>query len=328
MTALGGALKSCSASDLAAAVLEPLVAGLAPERLGGLILGHAVQAGSGPNPARSAAQKAGLPLDLPAFTVNQGSASGLQAILQATLSLRAGACEQILAGGMESSSSVPYLLPSARWGTRMGAAPVLDALLQDGQPWPQEPPSPAEASYGRQSRARAAAAQEAGLFRGEIVPVTVTTRRGSLQLTRDELAGPDKVAGPGDGAALLLLASAPVPGAEPLARLSATAQGANSAQAIQRLLQHTGLTLAEIDRFELDEASPALPLQLLARFPALPANRVNLMGGALALGQPLGAAGARMLVTLAHQLRDNELCYGLAVMESHGSAQAMLLEHP
>ena len=328
MGALGGTLKSFSAPELAALVLKGLLEGTDPGRSWEVILGQAVQAGCGPNPARTAALKAGLPFGTEAVTVNRGAASGLQAILQAVQSLQAGS-SGILAGGMESSSSAPYLLPSARWGTRMGSAPVMDALLLDGPDIPQAPWSPAEASFVQQSRARTLSARKAGGFLSEITPFNVQTRRGALHLAEDE---PPKAPGgalePSDGAAVLMLVSeAALRDQAPLARIKATARGAGSAQAIQRLLVGTGLAVGDIDRFELDEACPAHPLQVLSAFPALSPDRVNVLGGAQALGHPLGASSARMVVSLAHQLRDNGLRYGITATETDGSGLALLLEH-
>jgi acetyl-CoA C-acetyltransferase len=328
MAPLGGALRSLAAADLGAAALTGALAGTEPGRVGSVILGQAVQAGCGPNPARTAALKAGLP-GVPAFTLNQGALSGLQAVVQAALGLQDGACHRALAGGMESSSAAPYLLPTARFGTRMGAAPVLDALLLDG--WEEAAPPPADSLEAviLQSRARAAAAREAGLFRPELAPLTVTGRRGTQSLTDDEpVPTLGEAAGPADGAAALLLASTRgLEGHPPLARLT-WAQGQDSAEAITRLLRRSGLSFLDLGCLELDEAHPAHLLHLLSAFPDLPLARVNALGGALALGQPLGAAGARLLVTLAHQLRHLGHRHGLAAMASPGFALAFLLEQP
>ena len=320
MGALGGALKPFSAATLAAPLLRRLLEGRDPA-MAELILGHAIPAGCGPEPAREAALKAGLP-NLPAFTVNQGAASGLRAVIQAVQALSAGAGGSILAGGMESSSSAPYLLPSARWGTRMGAAPVLDALLQDG-PEPPPAPGPAEQDWIDQSQARHHAARTAGRFSAELAPLALQGPRGPVWLAEDE---PVPAGGltHGDGAAVLLLAAQASP--SPLAQVLATAQGSDSAQAIQRLLAASGLALEDIDRFELDESRPAQLLQLLAQLPSLARARVNVLGGQLAMAHPLGAAGARLVVSLAHQLQEADLRYGLVAMEAHGSALALLLE--
>ena len=339
MGALGGTLQAYSAPDLAALVLKGLLHGTDPEIPWEVILGQAVQAGAGPHPAGAAASKAGLAAGTVACTVNQGSASGLQAIFQAFLSLRAGASQGILAGGMESASSAPYLLPSARWGTRMGSAPVLDALLLDGGEAPGLPWSESDAACAHASLARALAARQAGHFRSEILTMEVATRRGPLTFDQDQpVRAPGGPAEPSDGAAAVMLVSeaAKGPGGiwgsqggqPPLARIRAAAQGQDCVQAIARVLATAGIGLGDIDRFELEEASPSRLLQLLSRLPALPPARVNHLGGSLALGHPLAATGARMLGSLAHQLRDNGLRYGITAMEAHGSGLALLLEHP
>ena len=342
MGALGGTLKSFSAPELAARILKRLLQDTDPAAPWEVILGQAVQAGAGPNPARAAAQAAGMAPGTAAFTINQGSASGLQAVFQAALSLQAGTCERILAGGMESSSSAPYLLPTARWGTRMGSAPILDALLLDGQDAPQAAFSAAGQAYARLSVARALAAREAGQFRSEILELIVPGRRGTLHLTEDEPrdapGGPPE---PFDGAAVLSMACEDgtrdwsawrerqgLGPQLPLARIKAIAQGTDAAQAIQQVLGRSGLTLEAIDRFELEDGSPDQLLHLLSLLPGLSADRINLLGGALALGEPLGATGARMVASLAHQLRDNGLRYGITAMDAHGSGLALLLEHP
>lgn len=328
MAVLGGALRTLSAPHLAAAVLTRLLEDAGTVSPGGLVLGQAVQAGAGAHPARTAALLAGLPQETWAFTVNQGAASSLQAIFQAAQSLRPGQRGRVLAGGMESSSAAPYLLPTARWGTRMGSAPVLDALVLDGQEWTAAPLAAAEAARVRHNRARAAAAREAGLFRSQITPVNVPGRRG-LQVVSEDESGPEDGLVPGDGAAALLLASGTGLGTRaPLARIRATAQGADTTQAIRRLLQRTGLALEAIDRFEVEEASPTQRLALMASCPGLAPERVNVLGGALALGQPLGAMGAHMVASLAHQMEDNGLSYGLVVLGIQGSGMALLLERP
>jgi acetyl-CoA C-acetyltransferase len=328
MAPLGGALRTLSATDLGASALLGTLAGAGPGQVETVILGQAVQAGCGSHPARTAARKAGLD-GVSAFTLNQGALSGLQAVIQAALGLQDGSGHRALAGGMDSASGAPYLLPTARFGTRMGAAPVLDALLLDG--WIEPDPLPADTleACTQQSRTRAAAARQAGLFHPELAPLTVTDRRGTRTVTEDEpVATLDGAAGPGDGAAALLLASAEgLHGQRPLARLT-WAQGQDSPQAITRLLQRSGLALADLGCLELDEANPAHLLHLLSAFPELSPARVNVQGGALALGQPLGASGARMLVTLAHQMQHQGHRHGLAAMAAQGFALAFLLEQP
>jgi acetyl-CoA C-acetyltransferase len=220
---------------------------------------------------------------------------------------------------MESSSGAPYLLPTARWGTRMGAAPILDALLQDGPPRPQDLTSP----WALRSAALAAAAQDA--FTREITPVPLP-KGGDHRV--DEL--PSGHGLEADGAAVLLLsAQIPPGGPHPLARIRGAATGPNAAAALTRALEQARLPLEAMDRLELDEGCPGLPQALLEALPAMDEARVNRRGGALALGLPLGAGGARLLVTLAHQMRDHDCHYGLAAAQAGtGPGLAMILERP
>jgi acetyl-CoA acetyltransferase len=280
--ALGGAWKDRTAPELAGAALRHLLAAVDPARVEACVLGQAVQAGAGPNPAREAARLGGLPPGASAFTVNQGLASGLQAVLLASL----GEADLAASGGMESASAAPYLLPTARWGTRMGSAPVLDALLRDAQ-WPRWEGS------------------------AERAP-------GSPQA---ELAGPgqDEAAsepGPADGAAVVLLGSERAArDLPPLARIVAWAQGEGEAGAIRRALAKAGLAMGRLDRFELDDPTP---------FPGLPPEAVRAWGSPASVA--LGAEGARKVVTLAHQLKHGNLRYGLASLEAGGLGLALILE--
>ena len=282
--ALGGRHQSRAAPVLAAAALGEVLAGFDPERLEGFVLGQAVQAGAGPNPARVAADLAGLSPALPAFTLNQGRASGLMAILQACR----GEEDLMAAGGVESSSCAPYLLPSARWGTRMGEAPVLDALLVDG-PWPP----------------RLGSGSPAGAFPDEFAPG---------ETGRDDLPEP---CSPADGAAMVLLGSEQMARSHPpLARILGWGRG-EEAEAVRRALLMAGLGLDRMDRLELDHPEA---------WPGLGAGRVNVRGGPGALGLALGAEGARKLVTLVRQLIHGKLRYGLAALASEGSGLALVVE--
>lgn len=313
---LGGSLRTRSAVELGAALLRGLLERCqpGPGAVTAVILGQAVQAGAGPNPALATALAAGLSPGVVGFTLNQGAASGLQAVIQAGLGLGDGLA---LAGGMESASGAPYLLPSARWGTRMGSAPVLDALLQDG---------PAGAAVA--DRTRAWQAQQAGLLAQEILPLHLPRRNHpGFTLDRDDaLAEPPTPgqgpAGPGDGAAALLLCPERLLGGRtPLARILGSASGATGAQAIQHVLERAGLALAVVDRFELGPDIDPVPLGIAP-------GRLNQRGGAQALGDTPGADGARMLVSLIQQLRQDGCRYGLAALEAApGFALAMLLEN-
>ena len=292
-------MKHLTAIDLAAGVVRGLLAqaGIGPAQVEELILGQAIPAGTGPNPAAEVARSAGLNRHAAAFTVNRGNASGLQAVILAARSIQGGEVTCGLAGGMESSSSAPYLLPTARWGTRMGAAPVLDALLQDGPPpppiSPTGPPQP---------------------MPGEILPM-------------GELAGDETgAAGPGDGAAILLLGTPGVLGARtPLARIRAWGQGHGAQEAIQHALDRADLSLPDLDLVEGDWPwAGQSPAGWGAAGP-----RINARGGTLGLPHAAGAEAARSLVALTHQLRQPGFHRGLAVaLDGQGLALALILETP
>lgn len=341
--AFGGALKPLTSIDLGAAVLKAVLdrAAVGPGRVAEVMLGNVLQAGSGPNVARQAALKAGLPPGVTAMTLNQAAGSGLRAVTLAAQGLAAGEGDFALAGGAESMSNSPYLLPGARWGARMGAAQVLDSVILDGL-GEGEGPSGAAVGLGRdaqdgfaaESRRRATAASVAGAFLREIVPVTLAGRQGNRILAADECLDAAfaqegvGAAGPAaDGAAAVLLgAEAAGTGLTPIARILGFAQaggepaalGAGQAAAIRRLLLRTGLSFHQVDRWELDEASAAHGLDLCAELPEIDPERVNVRGSALALGRPLGAGGARILVTLLHILQDQDLRVGVAALDAGG----------
>lgn len=220
---LGGSLRGLPAPALAGAVLRNLVPGPLRDRVEACFLGQAVQAGSGPDPAREAARLGGLPPAARCLAVNAGWASGLEALALAAET----AAGLVVAGGMESASGSPYLLPSARFGTRMGTAPVLDALLQDA-PWPPAaPPGPGAPAEPLEA----------------------------LGEGRDDPAGP--VPQPGDGAALVLLGDGT--GLPPLARILAVGRGGDEGEALREALRAAGLAPEAIALFELDGPHPGLP---------------------------------------------------------------------
>ena len=352
--AFGGALRALGATDLAAHAARGALAraGCEPAEVDGLLLGQVLQAGAGLNPAARAAREAGLPY-MPALTVNQGVALGLQAVALGVQALQNGDGATLLAGGMESASGAPYLLPAARWGRRLGAAQLLDALLLDGygigraRALPEDGSANgsegldlgrgARAAWVEESRRRAADARAAGTFAREIVPVQVSGRGTKHWVETDETPGspgnPDGLpaavtdAAPADGAALLLLGRAR-PGRRPLARILGLAQapggfgtpGAGVREAIRRLLAQTGLRPGEIDCWELDECRAQDLLAVLTQFPEVDPRRVNPRGGALALGNALGAEGARRVGSLLQGLADTGGRYGLAATGTAGGA--------
>jgi acetyl-CoA C-acetyltransferase len=374
--AFGGALKPLNAVQLGSlAILEALDrAGVEASAVGDVVMGNVLQAGSGQNVARLAALKAGLSHATPAHTLNQVCGSGLKAIAIGAQSISMADAEIVVAGGVESMSNAPYLLPAARWGARMGTTQLIDSMIQDGL-WCSHGDThmgitaenvaakhgltrEAQDAFALQSQLRAAAAQAAGAFDREIFTVTLAGKKGDVAFNRDEYIKTDATAeglaklkpafrkdgtvtagnasGINDGAAALVLASEGAAKAHrPIARILGFAQagvdpatmGLGPVPAIQKLLQKTGVKLADIDLFELNEAFAAQSLGVLAELPELDPAKVNLRGGAIALGHPIGASGARILVTLLHLLQDQDKKLGLAALcVGGGQGVAMLVE--
>jgi acetyl-CoA C-acetyltransferase len=361
----GGALASLSAAELgAAAAREALArAGLPPSEVQEAIFGCARQAGGGPNVARQVAWRAGVPQEVPAYTVNMACGSGLKAIELAWRAVRDGDAEVVLAGGTESMSRVPYLLTGARWGYRMGPQPVVDAMYQDGFQCPLSDmlmgetaerlaaqysiPRAEQDQFALGSQAKAGRAQAEGRFESEIVPVSVPGKSGPSDVRVDEHPRPDTTAaslarlppvfqaeggtvtagnssGITDGAAAMVVLSARRArerGLVPLARVTGVAaagvdphvMGIGVVPAVRRLLERTRLPLDAFDLVELNEAFAA---QVLAcdRELRLPTDRLNVNGGAIALGHPIGATGARLVVTLLHEMARRRARRGLATL--------------
>jgi acetyl-CoA C-acetyltransferase len=372
----GGGLKAVNAVDLGAAAIRAALerAGVSAEAIGDAVLGNVLQAGSGQNVARLAALKAGIPFATPAHTPNQVCGSGLKAVALAAQSIQAGDADLALGGGTESMSNAAYLLPSARWGARMGHAQLLDSMIQDGL-WcghgnthmgitAEEIASrhglsrEAQDAFALQSQQKAAAAREAGRFAREIFAVTIPGKKGDTLFDSDEYIKADASAeglaklkpafkkdgtvtagnasGINDGAAAMVLASESAAKAHrPIARILGFAQagvdpavmGLGPVPAIQKLLAKTGVKLADIDRFELNEAFAAQSLGVLKELPELDPAKVNVRGGAIALGHPIGASGARILTTLLHILQDEDQKLGIAALcVGGGMGVAMLVE--
>jgi acetyl-CoA C-acetyltransferase len=379
----GGAFVSVPAVELArvaaSAALER--AGLQASDVDLSIFGMARQAGNGPNPGRQVAVKAGIPVDRPAYTVNQACASGLLAVAQARDLIRLGEAGVVLAGGMESMSRVPYLLTSdtARWGQKMGPVEVVDDMYRDGFLCPladQLMGRTAETlaqqfSISRQeqdafavmSQQRAQAAIAAGRFDGEIVPVSVggktpivvsndehpradTTIEGMAKLAPVFLSREEggsvhagNSSGITDGAAALLVVSERVLArtkVAPLARIRAhyvtgvdpKVMGIGPVPATRRLLERERLNLDDVDLVELNEAFAAQVLACLRDLP-IPTEKLNVNGGAIALGHPIGCTGARIATTLLHEMARRRSQRGLATLcVSGGLGFSMLFERP
>jgi len=372
-----GGLSSLSASDLGAiAVRESLVrAGVEPERVDEVIMGNVLSAGVGQAPARQAALKGGLPASVAAVTINKVCGSGLKAAMLADQAIRCGDAELIVAGGMESMSRAPHLLPSSREGWKFGSQTMLDHMMHDGL-WCafEDMAMGAEADYIAQSRdvsredqdafaaeshRRALEAIEAGRLDAEISPVTISGRKGETVVERDEGPRPgtsvevlsklrpsfaaDGTVTAGnasqlsDGAAAVVVASESVAQGldAPLkARIIASATAGVAPKeifvapvpAVQKVLERAGMQMSDIDLFELNEAFAAQCLAC-ARPLELPLERTNVNGGAIALGHPIGASGARVLVTLLHALQAQGKQRGLASLcLGGGNAVAMIVE--
>ncbi|MHB1132892.1 MAG: acetyl-CoA C-acyltransferase [Chloroflexota bacterium] len=358
-----GALQPLTAPELGAAVVREAVrrAGIDPNTIDEVIMGNVVQAGVGMAPARQAAIKAGLPFNVPAVTINKVCGSGLKAVMLAAQAIRAGDGELYVAGGMESMSNGPYLLPQGRGGYRLGHGQVVDAVVHDGL-WCSferhhmgnsaehiarlyEISREQQDEYALASHRKAVAAAQAGAFAEEIVPVEVCHKKGLVSATADEPPRADtslqalarlapafqseggtitagNAPGLSDGAAALVIVEgerARQMGIQGLARVTGYATAALEPLlvfaapplAIRRLLAQTGLALGDFDLIEINEAFSA---QVLANGKELGWDwqRVNVHGGAVALGHPIGASGARILTTLIHALRRRGGRRGLA----------------
>lgn len=366
-----GALQDVPAVELGAvAVKEALCrSGVPGNEIDNVLLGMVVQAGAGQIPSRQATIKAGLPYTVPSETINKVCASGLRAVNLGDVLIRAGEAAVIVAGGMENMSAVPYFLPKARSGCRMGDAPLIDGMIHDGLWCPfhkvhmgvHGSAVPAEHGITREAMDRwalrshqlAVAAMESGRLREEIVAVTVPGRKGDpVVVENDELPRRDTTleklsklppafepnglitAGNApaisDGAAALVLTSAGKAremGLEPLAEI--IAQGTASLEpryiatvpfeAAQKALAKAGLSIKQIKLIELNEAFAAVALTSI-KLGGWNEDLVNVNGGAVALGHPIGASGARILLTLIAELRRRGGGYGLATICS-GAAQ-------
>ena len=375
----GGALSGLTAPELGAAAARSALdaAGIPAAAVDEVIFGNARQAGVGPNPARQIGRRAGLPDPAPARTVNQACASGLRAILDAAAAIRLGDAEVVLAGGTESMSNTPFLLPSVRWGQRFGDGALDDGMYRDGFHCPLADQLMGETAetladeyrlsrgacddYAARSQNRAEAARAAGRFDAEISSVAAPARRGTTQVARDEhpragvtaesLAKLQPVfrndgvvhagnsSGITDGAAALVVLSAAraaALGVRPMARLAgyATAgvdprrMGIGPVPAVRRLLERTGLGLEDVELVELNEAFAPQVLACV-RDLDLDEDRLNVNGGAIALGHPIGASGARIVVTLLHEMERRDARRGIATLcVSGGMGVAVLLERP
>ena len=380
----GGAFRSTHPAELGAAAVVAAVerAGIDPATIDEVLMGHARQAGSGPNPARQVGSRAGLPHTTHAQTINKACASGMQAIATGAQSIVLGESDVVVAGGIESMSRMPHLIDAddGRWGHRMGNFTLVDAMYRDGftcsicgmimgetaEVLARQYGITREASdeYALETQQRAGRAIADGHFRAELAPVVVKDAKGrETQVEADEHPRPDTTietlrklplvfgnveghsgiitagtsSGITDGGAALVLMSADrarALGVTPLARIVGWASagvdprimGIGPVPAMRKLFARTGLTRDDFDLVELNEAFAAQVLAVLRDEPIDP-ERLNVNGGAIALGHPIGCTGARIVVTLLHEMLRRGARRGLATLcVSGGLGMAMAIE--
>jgi len=366
---LGGGLASLTAAELGATAIDAALerSEVAPDRVEHVVMGTVIQAGQGMIPSRQAQHRAGIPIDVSSETINKVCASGMRAVALLDTAIRAGDLELGVAGGMESMSQAPYLLPGARFGLRMGDATVRDAMVRDGleSPWSGKHMA-AEASevaaeleitradmdrWALRSHELAIAAIDDGRMGEEMVSVTVPGRKGDTVVDTDEaprrdttLEGLAKLPpifvpdgshtagnspGVNDGAAALVVAEegwARANGREVLATIASYAQAADDfpylarspALAARRALEKAGIQASDVDLWEVNEAFASVALNTI-RMLGIDEDRVNVNGGAVALGHPIGASGARILAALVHELRRRGGGIGCAAICSGGA---------
>lgn len=359
-----GSLKGTPATALGAIVVRETLkrAGLDPAALDAVVMGNVVQAGNRMNPARQASTGGGVPVAVPALTVNRVCGSGAQAIVSAAQEIRAGDASLAVAGGMENMDRAPYLLDGGRWGYRMGPATILDSMLTDGlndafsgehSGWHTEDlvakmeiTRAEQDAFAARSQQRFAAAQQAGRFGDEIVPVELKGRKGPELFAADEAPRPDTTievlaklkpafrpegtitAGNAPGlnaaAAAMIVADrafAESRGIASLGRLVAHGVaavepgmfGLGPVPAVRRALEKAGWSLGDIERIEINEAFAAVPIAV-ARELGLPADIVNVEGGAIAHGHPIGATGAILVTRLLHAMKRDGLKRGMVTL--------------
>jgi len=373
-----GSLKSFSATDLGAIAVRESVrrAGVKPEEVDEVIMGCVIQAGLGQNPARQAALKGGLPPTVSAVTVNKVCGSGLKAVMMAAQGIQLGDTELVVAGGMESMSNAPYLIPKAREGYRLGNGELVDSMINDGL-WcafenyhmgctgevvaeKYSVSREEQDDYALNSHRKAAAAAKAGKFKDEIVAVEIPQKKGPpLMFDTDETIREDtsmealgklkpafkkdgsvtagNAPGVNDGASAVVVTSlerARALGVDPMARIVAQATSGIEpklvmmapVEAVRKLLKKTGWSTSEVDLIELNEAFSVQALAVVREL-GLDADRVNVNGGAVALGHAIGQSGSRLLTTVLYELkRRNAHRAIISLCLGGGNAVAMAVE--
>ncbi len=374
----GGALKEVLAVELGGAVIKEVMrrAKIRPDKVDQVIMGNAIQAGERANPARQAAARADISQYTPAMTVNVLCGSGMEAVIGATQKIYAGAAEVVVAGGMESMSQAPFVMPQTRWGARMGHVQLLDTMLHDallcafdGSHMGVTAENVAEKfkisreeqdAYAARSQQRAEAAIKSGRFRDEIIPVEIPQKRGAPIIfdtdefprfgttveslaklkpvfRKDGTITPGNSSGINDGAAALLIMSAEKAlsmGVRPLARIVAyncqgcepELMGTGPIYAVRGAVAKISELGKKVDLVELNEAFAAQALACIRELDLDP-EIVNVNGGAIALGHPIGCSGARIIVTLVHEMQKREVKVGLAALcVGGGMGFAMIVE--
>jgi len=376
----GGSLAKIPASELGATVLKALLerAKLGGDQVSEVILGQVLQAGVGQNPARQAVIKGGLPNTVPAMTINKVCGSGLKAVMLAAQAIRDGDAEIVLAGGQESMSLAPHVLPNSREGQRMGDWKLVDTMIQDGL-WDvynqyhmgitaENVAKKYAISREQQdalafaSQSKAAAAQDAGYFKEEIVPVSIPQKKGdpvvfdadefiNRKSTAEALAGlrpafdkagsvtAGNASGLNDGAAgvvVMTAAKADALGLKPLGRIASYASagldpaymGMGPVPAARKALERAGWKPADLDLLEINEAFAAQACAVHQEM-GWDTSKVNVNGGAIAIGHPIGASGARILVTLLHEMKRRDAKRGIASLcIGGGMGVALTIERP
>ena len=374
----GGALKDVSAADLGALVIKEAInrAGIKGELVDEVLMGNVIQAGLGQNIARQSTVKAGLPVEVPAMTINMVCGSGLRTVSLAAQMIKAGDADIIVAGGAENMSQAPYVLKSARWGQRMGDGKMVDAMINDAltdafnnyhmgvtaeniaKQWNLSREEQDE--FALNSQLKAEAAIKAGKFKEEIVPVVIPQRKGEPKVfdtdefprfgatmeglaklrpafIKDGTVTAGNASGINDGAAAFVVMSAEKAeelGITPLAKivsygqkgLDPTIMGYGPFHATKKALEVANLKVEDLDLIEANEAFASQSLAV-AKDLHFDMSKVNVNGGAIALGHPVGASGARILVTLLHEMQKRDAKKGLATLcIGGGMGTALIVE--
>ncbi len=374
----GGGLKDVSAADLGAIVIKEAVAkaGIKGESVEEVVMGNVIQAGLGQNVARQAAVKAGLPVEVPAMTINKVCGSGLRTVALAAQMIKAGDADIVVAGGMENMSQAPYILKTARWGQRMGDGKMVDSMINDAlwdafnnyhmgvtaeniaKEWSLTREE--QDQFALNSQLKAESAIKEGRFKDEIVPVVIPQRKGDPKVfdtdeyprfgatiegmaklkpafVKDGTVTAANASGINDGAAAFVVMSAEKAeelGITPLAKIVSYGQrglepsimGYGPFHATKKALEVANLKIEDLDLIEANEAFAAQSLAV-AKDLNFDMSKVNVNGGAIALGHPVGASGARILVTLLHEMQKRDAKKGLATLcIGGGMGTALIVE--